>query len=109
MRVTIWIPFILLAAAACAPDSDMPDPAAAPAPDAVSSEEQCVVGLLTGDGVECPAMQSLQGDVFTLIGDLQGRGPGDMVCVCGRPVEMSTCMQGTTIELTRIGSPSICP
>ena len=108
MRTLFFVVFVLVAAA-CAPETDMPDPPAAPAPEAVSSEEQCVVGLLTEDGVECPAMQSMEGEVFTLIGDLQGRGAGDMVCACGHPVEMSTCMQGTTIELTRIGSPSICP
>lgn len=110
MRMSLCVVLTLLAAA-CAPASEDPPPAAPPAssPAAASGDEQCVTGLLTEDGVECPAMQTLDGEVYTLIGELDGRGPGDLVCVCGQPVEMSSCMQGTTLQLTRIGSPAICP
>ncbi|MDX1540246.1 MAG: hypothetical protein R3349_02470 [Geminicoccaceae bacterium] len=71
--------------------------------------ETCALGTLTNEGIECPAMQTLQGDLYTLVGDLAGKQAGDLVCACGRPVDMSTCMQGTTLEVTRIGSPALCP
>ncbi|KQT45097.1 hypothetical protein ASG43_12385 [Aureimonas sp. Leaf454] len=61
-----------------------------------------VSGLLTREGVECPALRSEDGDLFTLSGRLGGFRPGDAVTVTGRIADMSTCQQGTTIEVERI-------
>ena len=79
------------------------------AAEAGSAGEVCVAGRATGDGVECQAFRSDDGRLYTLIGDL-GSLAGDLdVCVCGQPVEMSTCMQGTTIRVTRIDPAATCP
>lgn len=88
-------------------------PASEDAPASVTSDqaadEACVVGTLTNEGIECPAMQTIRGDVYTLVGDLDGNEAGSLVCVCGAEADTSTCMQGTTLEVSRIGSPSLCP
>jgi hypothetical protein len=61
-----------------------------------------VQGQLTGEGVECPAMRSDDGAIYTLLGDLKGLKPGDRVGVEGTRVEISYCMQGTTLQVTQI-------
>jgi hypothetical protein len=61
-----------------------------------------VVGTLTGEGVECVALRTDGGDLYTLIGDLRDFVPGDRVRVTGSPVEVSFCQQGTTLEVTLI-------
>lgn len=61
-----------------------------------------VVGLLTREGIECPALRSDDGDLYTLTGRLQGFRPGDVVTVTGRIAEASICQQGTTIEIEGI-------
>lgn len=63
------------------------------------SNTVCMKGKLTDEGVECQAFRSDAGDLYTLTGDLSGYQNGDVVIVCGLPVENSTCMQGTTIDL----------
>ena len=107
-HATLWL---MLTLSACGSLEEQPGPGeATPAPPAeAAAGETCVVGILTDEGVECPVLQTLRGDVYTLLGELDGRGAGDLVCACGREAEMSTCMQGTTLELTRIGSPALCP
>jgi hypothetical protein len=71
-----------------------------------AGEAVCVVGRPTGEGIECQAFRADAGGLYTLIGDLGGLA-GE-ACVCGQPVELSTCMQGTTIAVTRIGPPATC-
>jgi LysM repeat protein len=61
-----------------------------------------VSGLLTREGVECPALRSEDGDLYTLYGRIDGFRAGDSVTVTGRVAEISTCQQGTTIEVERI-------
>ena len=61
-----------------------------------------VRGRLTEEGVECPALRSEDGKLYTLAGELQGFGPGDQVVVEGTVAEMSICMQGTTISVAKI-------
>ena len=61
-----------------------------------------VQGALTTEGVECPAMRADDGSIYTLLGDLKGFKPGDRVTVEGTRVEISTCMQGTTLQVTQI-------
>ena len=112
-RMMLWLAMLV---AACSSPEELPGPAdraggeaGAQTTAAPGDEDTCAVGTLTNEGIECPAMQTLGGDVYTLVGDLQGAQAGDLICACGREVEQSTCMQGTTIELTRIGSPALCP
>ena len=63
-----------------------------------------VTGTLTRQGVECQAMRGDDGVTYTLAGDLGNFRPGDRVEVTGRRAQMSTCMQGTTIQVNRIRS-----
>ena len=64
---------------------------------------RCYKGELTDEGVECQAFRSEDGELFTLIGDLEGYGNGDKVVVCGTIAEISPCMQGTTMVISYIG------
>jgi LysM repeat protein len=64
--------------------------------------ELSVVGTITREGVECPAVRGDDGRLYTLAGEVRGFRPGDRVRVEGWPAQVSTCMQGTTIEVSRI-------
>lgn len=63
-----------------------------------------VTGIITNEGVECPALRAENGRLYTLTGDLEGFGPGDRVEVNGVRAQVSICQQGTTIEVRRIRS-----
>lgn len=92
----------VLALAACAAGNGaaVGDPVGGPEDDRLVLE-----GRLTDEGVECPAFRSEDDDtLYTLTGDLQGFGPGDRVRIVARPVEMSFCMQGTTVEVLEISA-----
>ena len=65
-----------------------------------------ISGTLTGEGVECPALRGDDGQLYTLTGDLTGVSVGDQVCVEGQLVEISICMQGTTLHVEHV---SIAP
>ncbi|HEU0076726.1 MAG TPA: DUF5818 domain-containing protein, partial [Longimicrobiaceae bacterium] len=69
---------------------------------AARAGEVRVVGRLTDEGVECPALRGDDGRLYTLAGDTGGFRPGDRVTVVGTVAEMSTCMQGTTIGVRTI-------
>ena len=58
-----------------------------------------VTGLLTDEGVECPALRGEDGVLYTLVDKPDPFKPGDRVTVTGLPVEISTCMQGTTLRV----------
>lgn len=60
-------------------------------------------GELTDEGVECPAFRSDDDEIYTLVGDLGDFATGDRVRIVGTPVEVSSCQQGTTIEIIEIG------
>lgn len=62
-----------------------------------------VRGVLTDEGVECPALRGDDGKLFTLSGPLGEFRTGDRVCVRGRPAEMSICQQGITLTVEWIG------
>lgn len=68
------------------------------APDGTVGRE----GVLTEDGVECPAMRGDDQMLYTLTGDLAGYRSGDRVRIRGRIAETSMCMQGTTLEVVEI-------
>ncbi len=68
-----------------------------------SPSAMCLKGKLTDEGVECQAFRSNEGELFTLLGELNGYQNGDEVVVCGTIAEISFCMQGTTIIVSWIG------
>lgn len=63
-----------------------------------------VHGELTGEGTECPALRGPFGTLYTLAVSKLEYGPGTEVMVEGRIAEVSTCMQGTTIDVESIES-----
>ena len=63
-----------------------------------------ISGRLTREGVECQALRSDKGELFTLVGNLQGFGPGQRVRVTGQRIEVSTCQQGITVRVNKIVS-----
>lgn len=62
-------------------------------------------GEVTDEGVECLAFRDSDGYLYTLIGEIEGLEPGAAAVVEGTYVEVSTCMQGTTIDVTRVVPP----
>ena len=62
-----------------------------------------VKGELTDEGVKCQALRTDTGELYTLVGDLQGFQVGDEVCVAGTIAESSICQQGLTIVVMWIG------
>lgn len=79
---------------------DGADPRAVSEPFVVASPGDAieVVGTLTDEGVECPAVRGVGGELYTLATDDVGWPPGTDVRVEGRVAEVSLCMQGTTLE-----------
>lgn len=61
-----------------------------------------VTGELTDAGVECQALETESGQLFTLLGNLRGFETGDRVRVVGKVAEASICQQGTTLEVLNI-------
>lgn len=61
-----------------------------------------VTGVLTREGVECPALRADDGSLYTLAGGTGDFGPGDRVRVTGTQAQVSICQQGTTIEVESI-------
>ena len=64
----------------------------------------CVKGKLTDEGIECQTFRSTTGELFTLVGDLNGFQNDDEVVICGTIAGVSFCMQGTTINVSWIGT-----
>ena len=83
----------------CASAPAAPDPPEPPPSDRGTIRVQ---GHLTAEGVECPAMRSEDGTLYTLLGDLKGFKAGERVVVEGTRVEISFCMQGTTLDVKQI-------
>ncbi|CBE69894.1 MAG: hypothetical protein F9K13_07300 [Candidatus Methylomirabilis oxygeniifera] len=59
-------------------------------------------GTLISGGVECQLFQAESGERYTLIGDLKSFKDGDRVRLTGEIVQMSHCMQETTLLLNTI-------
>lgn len=62
-----------------------------------------ITGTVTREGVECPAVRGDDGKLYTIVG--AGREkltPGMKVRVTGAIAQVSTCMQGTTIDAASI-------
>jgi hypothetical protein len=61
-----------------------------------------LIGTLISGGVECQLFQTDSGEKYTLTGSLNGFQNGDRVKLSGRTVEISNCMQETTLSINRI-------
>ena len=79
-------------------------PLALSAPFHVTGSDGTVLraGRLTSEGIECPALRTDDGELYTLSGDTSAFEVGDEVIVEGTIAEASTCMQGTTIGVVGI-------
>ena len=71
---------------------------------AIAAGAVCIKGTLTDEGIECQAFRSTDGELYTLMGDLKDFQNGDQVVVCGTIAGVSFCMQGTTINVSWIGT-----
>lgn len=61
-----------------------------------------ITGRLTDEGVECQALRSDDGQLYTLVGDLGGLKADARVRASGQRLEISYCQQGTTIRVSNI-------
>lgn len=50
------------------------------------------------EGPECPVLRTPDGEIYSLVGEIEFP-PGAHVEVTGRPVAISFCMRGTTVEV----------
>lgn len=63
-----------------------------------------VHGKVTEEGVECPAIRGPFGTLYTLAVSEFDHGPGTELMVEGRIAGVSTCMQGTTIDVESVSA-----
>lgn len=84
------------------PPAYPPGPPPYPVPDRPDRAFERVTGVITREGVECPALRTDRGELYTLAGEIEPFGPGDRVTVTGPVAEVSICQQGTTIEVRSI-------
>jgi len=61
-----------------------------------------ITGTLTDAGVECQALETDEGKVYTLTGNLRDFEVGDRVRVVGKVAEVIICQQGTTLQVLNI-------
>jgi hypothetical protein len=62
-----------------------------------------ITGLVTNEGVECPAVRGDDGKLYTITGPARDKvRPGMRVRISGNVAEISTCMQGTTISASDV-------
>jgi len=61
-----------------------------------------IAGTLTNEGVECQALVTDSGKLYTLTGNLREFENGDRVRVVGKVAEVSICQQGTTLQVLNI-------
>lgn len=71
---------------------------------AMGAQTVHVTGVLTDEGVECPAVRGDDGQLYTLTprSSTAGFNTGDRVSVTGKVAEVSFCGQGTTLEVKSI-------
>lgn len=61
-----------------------------------------VVGAITAEGVECPALRADDGALYTLTALPRAVEVGERLQIVGRPAQFSTCQQGVTLRVTRL-------
>ncbi len=71
--------------------------------------EIAVRGVLSDDGVECPALRGSDGRLYTLAGETGVLQIGARVCVRGRIAQISHCMQGITLVVRELAAAETCP
>lgn len=70
-----------------------------------SAGNSAIVGILTDEGANCPALRDDAGNLFTVLGDLEGFDDGDRVLVRGSlRADDRICGQAETIHLYEIES-----
>jgi hypothetical protein len=68
-----------------------------------SKSTMSIEGVVTKEGVECPAVRADDGKLYTITGkDRDKLKPGLHVKITGEIAQMSTCMQGVTIVASEI-------
>lgn len=77
---------------------DFSDPFLVTAPDGSVRVE----GTITDEGVGCPTMRGPHDELYTLAVSSFAARVGDQVVVVGTIAEMSTCMQGITLDVREI-------
>jgi hypothetical protein len=87
-------------------DTDTSQPLVRPVPFLVTAGDgtASVSGTLTADGVECRALRTASGEVYTLTGAADLPPVGTEVTVQGTIAQQSTCQQGITIAVKTIRS-----
>jgi len=65
-------------------------------------EEIVVIGTITAEGVECPALSGEDGKLYTLTGLPREVGVGERLQIAGERALVSTCQQGITIRVSRL-------
>ena len=71
--------------------------------------EIAVRGVLSDDGIECPALRGSDGQLYTLAGETGVLQIGARVCVRGRIAQFSYCMQGITLVVRELAAAETCP
>lgn len=62
-----------------------------------------ITGTVTQEGVECPAVRTADGKLYTIATSERDKlKPGVRVRITGEIAQMSICQQGTTISATKI-------
>lgn len=72
------------------------------APPAGSASPVTVSGVITDEGAECLAMRADDNTLYTIGRPKEKLTAGDRVRVTGTVAEMSICMQGVTLNVTRL-------
>ncbi|MGZ8866790.1 MAG: DUF5818 domain-containing protein [Thermoanaerobaculia bacterium] len=94
MRNVLFAALLLIACTATPPTPPPPEDAAS---------GMIITGTVTGEGVECPAVRTEDGKLYTIATAERGKlKPGVRVRITGEIAEMSMCQQGITISAERI-------
>jgi hypothetical protein len=72
--------------------------------DVPNANSATITGILTDEGVECPAMRLDDGRLVTLMGDLRGFKAGQRVRIEASRMHKSYCQQGVTMRIHTISA-----